>query len=74
MLVENLKKHFSNKTKVVQCVDCGEWFEVDVKDNETCRCGGDDECGCRKQYLKILRKEQNKRAYEKRKNQQCAKS
>lgn len=40
-VVENLKHNYPiNKTKLVQCVDCGEWFEVDIKDNESCRCHG----------------------------------
>ena len=26
------------KTKFIQCVDCGEWVEVDIKDTKTCRC------------------------------------
>lgn len=30
----NMKK----MTKDVQCVDCGEWFEVDKFDSATCRC------------------------------------
>ena len=25
--------------KKVQCVDCGEWFEVDNKNTKTVRCG-----------------------------------
>ena len=37
-IVENLKNHFKLTTKVVQCIDCGEWFNVNVKDTKTCRC------------------------------------
>lgn len=37
-IVENLKSHFKLKTKIVQCIDCGEWFEVNVKDTKTNRC------------------------------------
>ena len=37
-IVENLKKNFKSSTKVIQCVDCGEWFEIDKKDTKTCRC------------------------------------
>lgn len=37
-IVENLKKHIKSTTKVVQCIDCGEWFEVNTKDTKTCRC------------------------------------
>ena len=25
-------------TKIIQCIDCGEWFEVSVFDSATCRC------------------------------------
>lgn len=31
------KKEFKN-TKYVQCIDCGEWFEVAITDGMTCRC------------------------------------
>lgn len=34
-LVDNNMKKM---TKDVQCVDCGEWFEVDKFDSATCRC------------------------------------
>jgi len=61
-IFENLQKHFRIGTKFVECVDCGEWIEVNTKDNETCRCSE-----CKKKHIKLLRKEQNKRAYEKRK-------
>ena len=37
-IVKNLKKHFKPKTKFVQCIDCGEWFETDIKNKRTCRC------------------------------------
>lgn len=43
-IYKNLQKHFKHQTKSIQCVDCGEWFEIDVKDTKTCRC--------RKCYLK----------------------
>ena len=38
-IVNNLEKNIEvKKTKLIQCIDCGEWFEVDIKDNETNRC------------------------------------
>lgn len=37
-IVENIKNNFKPTTKVIQCVDCGEWFEVGTKDSRTCRC------------------------------------
>jgi Zn finger protein HypA/HybF involved in hydrogenase expression len=55
--VENLKKHIKSTTKTIQCIDCGEWFEVNVKDNETCRC---NECYSeyRKNYYREKKREQ----------------
>lgn len=38
IIFSNLEKNIKPQTKSVQCVDCGEWFEVGIKDNETCRC------------------------------------
>ena len=39
--VENLKNNTKYKEpKVIQCIDCGEWFEVD-KDSKLIRC---EEC------------------------------
>lgn len=38
-VVNNLEKNISvNKTKVIQCIDCGEWFEIDIYNSKTCRC------------------------------------
>ena len=37
-LYNNLAKNVKSKKKEIQCIDCGEWFEVLNKDNETCRC------------------------------------
>ena len=38
-VVNNLEKNIKIKsTKYVQCIDCGEWIEVDAKDNKTIRC------------------------------------
>ena len=37
-IVQNLKKNIKVKnTKFVQCIDCGEWIEVDI-DSKTIRC------------------------------------
>lgn len=39
LIVENLKKNVpARKTKFIQCIDCGEWFEGDIKDTNTERC------------------------------------
>ena len=38
-IVNNLEKNIViKKTKEIQCIDCGEWIEIDFKDNRTCRC------------------------------------
>ena len=37
-IYENLSRHLKYQTKSIQCVDCGEWFNVGIKDNKTCRC------------------------------------
>lgn len=58
-----LRNGYKSKLKSVCCVDCGAWFEVNTKDNETCRCDV-----CKTEYRKKLRKIQNQRAYLKRKN------
>lgn len=54
-IVENLKKNFSLGAKSVQCVDCGEWIEVDTKDNETCRCKK-----CYSEYRKVYYREKKR--------------
>lgn len=59
-VVNNLEKNLSvNKTKVIQCIDCGEWFEVDIS-SKRIRC---DEC------FKLERKEHNRKMYQNRKIQ-----
>ena len=37
-LLDNLEKHIKLKTKIIQCIDCGKWFEVGIFDSATCRC------------------------------------
>lgn len=54
-IVENIKNHFSLKTKTIQCVDCGEWINVNIKDNETCRCEE-----CYSEYRKKYKAEKEK--------------
>lgn len=60
--LENNEK-VKRQTKECQCADCGEWFEVGVFDSATERC-----VECEKEHKKMLRREQNRRAYEKKKN------
>ena len=37
-IAENLKRNYpTKKTKAVQCIDCGEWFETGLY-AKTCRC------------------------------------
>ena len=61
-IVKNLERYYKHNVKTIQCVDCGEWFEVprDKKHLKTCRC---DECDI--EYKSNLKSEQNKRAYSK---------
>lgn len=55
IIFENIKRNFGIKTKDVQCVDCGEWFEVSINDGHTCRCA---ECLAEhKRELAKIRKE-----------------
>lgn len=59
-VVNNLEKNISvKKTKVIQCVDCGEWFEVDIN-SKRIRC---NDC------FKLERKEHNRKMYQNRKIQ-----
>lgn len=38
-VVNNLEKNIDvKKTKIIQCIACGEWFEVDALNTKTCRC------------------------------------
>lgn len=62
LIYKNLQKNVKPSTKEIQCIDCGEWLEVKIKDTETCRC-----LNCSIEHKKIVKREQNKRAYEKRK-------
>ena len=61
-IVDNLKMNFVLSSKTVQCVDCGEWLEVDVKDTETCRCKE-----CYSEYRKACVRENMKKYREKKK-------
>lgn len=49
-------------TKTITCVDCCCKIEVDAKDTATCRCELH-----RKEHQRMLKREQNRRAYERRK-------
>lgn len=52
-IVENLKKNVTvKKTKFIQCVDCGEWIEVDKNNVKTCRCEQ-----CTKYYRRTYQRE-----------------
>ncbi len=38
-VLNNLQKNINvKKVKAIQCIDCGEWFEVGINDGMTCRC------------------------------------
>lgn len=49
-------------TKIITCVDCGCQVEISSRDTSTCRCPLHQ-----KEHKKRLRREQNRRAYERRK-------
>lgn len=39
ILVKNLKSNGCKlQEKTIQCIDCGEWFNVGIKNTKTCRC------------------------------------
>lgn len=38
VVYDNLSRNVKRETRDVQCADCGEWFEVGIKDTKTCRC------------------------------------
>ena len=63
IIYNTLSKHIKPKTKSIQCSDCGEWFDVAINDNKSCRCKD-----CRNERNKILKKQRNKRYYSKRKD------
>ncbi len=63
-IVDNLKRNnCKSNTKIIQCVDCGEWIEVNIFNSASCRCES-----CLYEYKRYLKREQNKRAYNKRKS------
>lgn len=40
-IVMNIKNNLGSNCKInksIQCIDCGEWFEVPIKNNTVCRC------------------------------------
>lgn len=55
IIYNNLIQHKKRLTKDIECIDCGEWFEVRLKDNNTCRCKA-----CREKYMRKYYRE-NKR-------------
>lgn len=55
-IVENLKRNVKKPTKVIQCVDCGEWLEVKSKDGRSCRC-----IECQKETKRKLAKERKRK-------------
>ena len=58
IIVGNLERYFKPQTKAIKCIDCGEWFEVKLKDTETCRC---NECVVvHKRELARLRKQKQR--------------
>lgn len=62
VIYRNLSSKVKMNLKEIQCIDCGKWINVSIKDNKSCRCAE-----CNKIHTRIVRKEQNKRAYLKKK-------
>lgn len=64
-IVRNLKKNYPvKKTRTIQCINCGGWFEVDMNNAKTCRCKN-----CSVLHKRELRRLQTQRY---RKNKQCS--
>lgn len=62
-IVDNLKHNCTiHKTKLIQCVDCGEWIEIDSNNVKTCRCNK-----CEKTHVRELRRLQTRRYRQKQK-------
>ena len=45
IIYQNLSKHIKPKKKSIQCIDCGEWFDVLINNRKSCRCED-----CKKEY------------------------
>ncbi|MCD2492495.1 hypothetical protein LQE92_07600 [Lacrimispora sp. NSJ-141] len=55
-ILENLKRNQNpGSTKLIQCMDCGEWFEAGIH-SKSCRCES-----CRKEYRKAWDRERKKK-------------
>lgn len=53
------KENNTPRDRFIKCIDCGEIVEIGKFDNETCRC-----VDCKSQHDKIIKSQQNKRAYQ----------
>lgn len=58
IIYRNLCENIKPNTKCVQCIDCGEWFYVTVKNTLSCRCKE-----CNDLHKRLLKKERNRRYY-----------
>lgn len=63
IILANLMDNKKKTTKEVQCVDCGEWFEVSIFDSATCRC-----LECLAEHKRELKRLKMQRYREKKKN------
>lgn len=55
-IVNNLENNLNvRKTKYIQCIDCGEWVEVDIYSNAT-RCKS-----CQHEYRKMYYRERKRK-------------
>ena len=58
--VNNIEKNIEvKKTKMIQCIDCGEWIEIDANNSKTCRCEKCTKLHRRNYQREIMRKRKN---------------
>lgn len=55
IIYKNLETNIKQSQKEIQCVDCGEWFIIKIKDSETCRCNS-----CYVEYRKKYKAQKEK--------------
>ena len=48
ILFNNLSRHKKKKTKDIKCIDCGQWFEVNINNTKSYRCNY-----CQQEHIKL---------------------
>lgn len=56
IILENLKRVLSSKTKEIRCIECGEWLYVNINNTKTCRCDN-----CQKEFVKWYDRQRKRR-------------